>query len=179
MVPGHKLPKKAGLAGISALFGILAGLVLWSGTETNGRPVLGSRAGGEARLISMQQFPEMDGEICLLPARAATLMAAALSPAQGSGAAGKQLAPQQPRGWIFGAVEGSDWGETAESSEASFVGVWSIHDNGDVPPRWTIGGPHGILRQARGVALDVKNKTVIISDKALNGVLSFEFPELF
>ena len=85
-----------------------------------------------------------------------------------------------PRGWILGAVWGSDYGETgATSSTKSFVGVWSIYDNGDVPPRWTIGGPNGILRQARGVTLDPKHKTVIVSDKFINGVLSFEFPEIF
>ena len=84
-----------------------------------------------------------------------------------------------PRGWILGTVGGSDYGEITMNSTRSFVGVWSIDDNGDVAPRWTIGGPNGILRQARGVTLDVKNKTVIVSDKALNAVLSFEFPEIF
>ena len=85
-----------------------------------------------------------------------------------------------PRGWILGAVWGSDYGETgAPFSERAMVGVWSIYDNGDVPPRWTIGGPNGILRQARGVAVDPKHKTVLVSDKYINGVLSFEFPELF
>ena len=84
-----------------------------------------------------------------------------------------------PKGWILAAVWGSEFGETSESSENSLVGVFSIYDNGNVAPHWTIGGPNGILRQARSVALDVKNKTVIISDKALNAVLSFEFPEIF
>ncbi len=81
--------------------------------------------------------------------------------------------------WILGAVEGSDYGETAEFSENSFVGVWSIYDNGDVAPHWTIGGPRGVLRQARAVALDVKHKEVIISDKQMNGVITFSFPEIF
>jgi hypothetical protein len=84
-----------------------------------------------------------------------------------------------PRGWILGAVEGSDYGETSEFSENSFVGVWSIYDNGDVAPHWTIGGPRGVLRQARAVALDVKHKEVIISDKQMNGVVTFSFPEIF
>jgi len=84
-----------------------------------------------------------------------------------------------PRGEILGAVWGSDYGEIDESSERAFVGVWSIDDNGNVPPRWTIGGPNGILRQARGVAVDPKHKTVIVSDKYINGVLSFDFPEIF
>ena len=84
-----------------------------------------------------------------------------------------------PKGWIFAAVWGSEFGETSESSEAAMVGVFHISDSGNIAPRWTIGGPNGILRQARGVTLDVQHKTVIISDKALNAVLSFEFPEVF
>ncbi len=65
------------------------------------------------------------------------------------------------------------------SSDESFVGVWSINDNGDVPPRWTIGGPHGVLKMPRGIALDVRNKNMLVSDKRLNAVLTFHFPEIF
>lgn len=63
--------------------------------------------------------------------------------------------------------------------EGAFVGVWSITDHGDVPPRWTIGGPHGVLKQPRGVDLDVKNKSIVVSDKVRNAVLTFYFPEIF
>ena len=60
------------------------------------------------------------------------------------------------------------------------MGVWSINDNGDVPPKcWVIGGPHGILQMPRGIALDVKNKNMLVSDKRLNAVLTFHFPEIF
>ena len=31
------------------------------------------------------------------------------------------------------------------SPTGDYVGVWSILDNGAVPPRWTIGGPNGML----------------------------------
>jgi hypothetical protein len=65
------------------------------------------------------------------------------------------------------------------ASDRSFVGVWSIDDSGDVPPQWTIAGPKGALRQPRGLTLDPKNKTVIVSDKYLNAVLTYSFPELF
>ncbi|MBI2820700.1 MAG: hypothetical protein HYX74_00615 [Acidobacteria bacterium] len=80
-----------------------------------------------------------------------------------------------PRGWI---VAGDSGGEEP-ASDNGYVGIWSIHDNGDVPPRWTIGGPKGVLRQLRGVALDPASKTVIISDKYLNAVLTYSFPEMF
>jgi hypothetical protein len=61
----------------------------------------------------------------------------------------------------------------------SFVGVWNITDNGDVPPQWTIGGPKGAFQMVRGVTVDPKHKEVIVSDKRLNAVLTFSFPQLF
>ena len=44
---------------------------------------------------------------------------------------------------------------------------------------WTIAGPQGLLRQPRGLVLDAKNKNIIVSDKFLNGVATYHFPELF
>ena len=87
-----------------------------------------------------------------------------------------QIAVYPPTGKILVNVGGP--GDDLASDE-SFTGVWSIHDNGDVPPRWTIGGPKGMLRQPRGLTLDPKNKTVIMSDKYLNGVLTYFLPEIF
>jgi hypothetical protein len=60
-----------------------------------------------------------------------------------------------------------------------YVAVWSVHDQGDSAPRWTIGGPGGVLRDVRGIALDVAGKNVIVSDKTLNAVLTFNVPEVF
>ena len=65
------------------------------------------------------------------------------------------------------------------TSPENYVGVWSELDDGDVPPRWLIGGPNSVLRQVRGVTLDPKNKSVIVSDKYINAVLTFNFPEIF
>ena len=58
-----------------------------------------------------------------------------------------------------------------------FVGVWSIDAKGDAAPEWTVG--KGILKQMRGLTLDPANKTVIVSDKYYNGVLTFALPEMF
>ncbi|HEY7679143.1 MAG TPA: hypothetical protein VIC04_01400 [Terriglobia bacterium] len=77
-------------------------------------------------------------------------------------------------GTIFGVVRPG-----GRYAKEDYVGVWSIYDNGEVPPRWTIGGPNGLLSDARGVAVDPKSKTVIVSDKQLNGVLTFHVPEVF
>lgn len=60
-----------------------------------------------------------------------------------------------------------------------YVGVWSIEDSGAAPPRFTIGGPDGALRKPRGLDLDPKNNAVIISDKELNAVLTYELPAVF
>jgi hypothetical protein len=59
------------------------------------------------------------------------------------------------------------------------VAVYSIEDSGNVPPRFTIGGPKGILHSGRGVTIDAKNKSIIVSDKYLNSALTFYVPEVF
>ena len=42
-----------------------------------------------------------------------------------------------------------------------------------------LGGLNSVLRQFRGSALDPKNKSVIVSDKYVNAVMTFYFPETF
>ena len=60
-----------------------------------------------------------------------------------------------------------------------YVGVWSVFDDGDVPPRLTIGGPGQLLKDARGIAVDPKSKDVMVSDKTWNAVFRFHVPEAF
>jgi len=64
-------------------------------------------------------------------------------------------------------------------TEDSYFGVWSLKRLGDAPPLWKFGGPHGIIRQPRGVTLDVAHKSVIVTDKRVNAVLTWYFPEMF
>ena len=73
-------------------------------------------------------------------------------------------------GWIL--VARDRYGENT-----SDVAVWSIHDKGEVPPRWIFG--EETLRKPRGMALDPANEIVMVSDKDLNAVLSYHVPELF
>lgn len=80
-----------------------------------------------------------------------------------------------PKGWILA----GDRGEGGLASDKAYLGVWSVHDNGDVPPRWRVGGPNGVFEMPRGVAVNAKHKEVMVSDKRLNAVLTFSFPELF
>ena len=65
------------------------------------------------------------------------------------------------------------------ATDTCFVGVWNRKDNGDVPPKWNIGGPKGVLQMVRGVAVNPKHKELIVTDKRLNAILTFYFPELF
>lgn len=87
-----------------------------------------------------------------------------------------QMQVYAPKGWIVATMPG-EGGE--QEPEGIFVGVWSIHDNGDVPPRWKIGGPKSTLKKPRGVALDPKHKEMIVADMRLNAVFTFYFPEIF
>jgi len=90
----------------------------------------------------------------------------------------EQMTTYPPRGYILVTVR-LGRGGAQQTSEDQYVGVWSIYDNGNVPPLWTIGGPHGMLRDIRGVAVDPKRKNVFISDKYVNGILTYHFPEIF
>ena len=79
-------------------------------------------------------------------------------------------------GWI---IAGNDGIQSERRNGLSFVGVWSIYDDGNVAPRWTIGGPQRMISKPRGLDIDIKNQTVIVSDKDLNGVLTYHVPEIF
>jgi len=78
------------------------------------------------------------------------------------------------KGMIFDAA-----GSEGRYDTDDYVGVWSVFDDGPTPPRWTIGGPKSLLKDVRGIALDVKNQNVIVSDKTHNAVFTFNVPEVF
>jgi hypothetical protein len=64
--------------------------------------------------------------------------------------------------------------------QGAFLGVWSIDDNGDVPPMFKIPvGERTLLKKPFGVVLNPKDKEVIISDMRNQGVLVFSAPEIF
>jgi len=87
-----------------------------------------------------------------------------------------QLALYPQKGWIVVAQAGRD---DQMEPEGVFIGVWSINDNGDVPPRWKLGGPQSTLKKPRGIALNPRHKELIVADMRLNSVLTYYFPELF
>ena len=99
------------------------------------------------------------------------------------GASFARLLTSNPaNGMIFAAVragQNSDENIQGRFALDDYVGVWSFFDDGDVPARFTIGGPNLLLKDARGIAIDPKNKNVMVSDKTLNAVLTFHVPEAF
>lgn len=89
----------------------------------------------------------------------------------------RQMEIQPKGGWIV--ISQMTSGEIPEP-EGTFVGVWSINDSGDVPPRWKIDGiiSNG-MKKPHGIALDPKHKEVVVADMRLNAILTFYFPEIF
>jgi hypothetical protein len=76
-----------------------------------------------------------------------------------------------------GAGQGARDEESGDLTPRSYVGVWNQDDSGDVAPQWTVA--KGFLYMPRGLTLDPKKKTVIVSDKYLNAVLTFSLPEMY
>lgn len=89
----------------------------------------------------------------------------------------RQVQIQPKGGWI---VVSQMTAPDIREPEGTFVGAWSINDDGDVPPRWKIEGkPSNVLKKPNGIALDPKHKELIVADMTLNAVLIFYFPEIF
>jgi hypothetical protein len=66
-------------------------------------------------------------------------------------------------------------------SEKSYVGVWSVQDTGETPPRWVIAAPpNGPLRDPVGtVVVDPKRQDVFIPDRYTNSIYIYHVPEIF
>lgn len=79
------------------------------------------------------------------------------------------------RDWAKTAPIRSPWG----SERMGFVGVWRITDNGDVAPASIIKGPASGLIHPAGMALNIKNSELFVTDSVRNGTLVFSVPELF
>ncbi len=60
----------------------------------------------------------------------------------------------------------------------SYIAAWQVDDESHAPPRFTIGKP-GFFGRGMELALDPRNKAIIVSDKDLNAVLTFEVSDVF
>jgi hypothetical protein len=87
-----------------------------------------------------------------------------------------QMDVYAPNGWIVATQPGS---AREQEPENTFIGIWSINDNGDVPPHWKLGGPKSQLKKPRGVTINPQNKEIIVADMRLNAVFTYYFPEIF
>ena len=89
----------------------------------------------------------------------------------------RQMEIQPKGGWIV--ISQMTAGEVPEPP-GTFIGVYSINDSGDLPPRWKIeGSPAHIMKKPHGIALDPNHKEVVVADMRLNAILTFYFPEIF
>ena len=57
--------------------------------------------------------------------------------------------------------------------------MWSIEDNGDVPPRGVIKGQASGLVWPAGVAINPQNHEVYTIDSVSNALFTFSTPEFF
>ena len=60
-----------------------------------------------------------------------------------------------------------------------FIGVWDTLDNGDVPPQTQIKGYSTLVAHPGGVAINVKDSEIYVTDSVRNGLLAFLIPEAF
>jgi hypothetical protein len=87
------------------------------------------------------------------------------------------IAVHAPTGMIIAASRVSGEDGSQQLNNVGEVAIYSINDKGDVAPRWTIG--RGFLKVPRGVALDPDAKSMIVSDKVGNRIVTFHLPEIF
>ena len=87
-----------------------------------------------------------------------------------------QLQVHPPKGRIIATMPGA---YEMQEPGGVFIGVWNITDDGDVPPRWKISGPGSVMLKPRGVAINAKDKEILVADMRLNAILTYYFPEIF
>lgn len=99
----------------------------------------------------------------------------------------RQIVADPERGQVFVSVKNnfefydpdakrpSPW----NPEKTGFVGVWSVEDNGDVPPRGVIKGPASGLVWPAGVAINPESHEVYTIDSVSNSLFTFRMPEFF
>ena len=85
------------------------------------------------------------------------------------------IAVQPTRGLIIAGIRTNE----ELGGPDNFVGVWDLFARGDARPIYRLGGPNVLLEQVRGITLNPKHKELIVTDKRINGVMTYYFPEIF
>jgi len=99
----------------------------------------------------------------------------------------RQVVVDEERGQIFATIKNNFENYDPDQERPSpwnpdktgFIGVWSIDDNGDVPPRGVIKGPATGLVWPAGVAINPRDREVYAIDSVSNALFMFTMPELF
>jgi hypothetical protein len=99
----------------------------------------------------------------------------------------RQVFVDEERGLIFATIknnfEAYNYADARPSPwdpiKTGFIGVWSIDDNGDVPPRGVIRGPATGLVWPAGVAINAKHHEIYAIDSVSNALFMFKMPEFF
>ena len=91
---------------------------------------------------------------------------------------GRPLAMHPESGYFAVVQKGSSDPEVYfdRSKDIQMVGIWSVFDEGNVPPRWRL--ETGMMKP-RGVALNPKHKELMIVDMGLNSIMTYSLPEMF
>ena len=99
----------------------------------------------------------------------------------------RQIVADEARGQIFVTVKNNfefyNYDDIRPSpwnpDRTGFIGVWSVDDNGDVPPRGVIKGPASGLVWPAGVAINPKHQEIYAIDSVSNALFMFKVPEFF
>jgi hypothetical protein len=99
----------------------------------------------------------------------------------------RQIVADEARGQIFVTVKNNFEAYSAAANRPSpwdpdktgFIGVWSITDDGDVPPRGVIKGPASGLVWPAGVAINPASREIYAIDSVHNALFMFSTPEFF
>src|SRR2546427_5452657 len=99
----------------------------------------------------------------------------------------RQVFVDEDRGLIFATIKNNFEAYNVDDPRPSpwdpdrtgFIGVWSIDDDGDVPPRGVIKGAATGLGWPAGVAINPKDQEVCAMASVSNALFMFKMPEFF
>jgi DNA-binding beta-propeller fold protein YncE len=150
-VHNHHPAHTYGRTGLITLLGILvslAGWILLGGNRSNGEPPLGPRAGGDARLVSIEPFSD-DGEMCQW------------TPASANGSLFAELSRQQ---------EDSEPAASRGSAEPRPTDA-ARTDASKRPPVRVMRDPSAAFS---GVAVDLVNNEVVLTDENNFAIMTYD-----
>ena len=83
-----------------------------------------------------------------------------------------------PKGWIVVPPSAGGGALLTAPGQYEGIGIWSINDSGDVPPRWILAGPQSKLKGSKNAALNPAAKELIVMMED-GGFAGYHLPEIF